>query len=154
MLIEARSHDQLSFSPAEIPVYKPMAGWKDLEITESGQPLASLNDLSVGHSIVISPQYYLNKIPNSLQVMYAREEVASRLLDAAAALPQKHSLVVFDAYRPIPVQESLFKRFKVRLTAENPNLDEESLSRLTQVYVSLPSHDPRRPSPHNTGGAY
>lgn len=154
MSVEARSEDQSLFSPAVVPAYKPMVGWKDVPIEESGQPLISLNDLVAADiPIVISPQYYLGQIPNALEVMYAREEVAVRLIGAAARLPQGHKLVIFDAYRPVSVQSSLFETFRQKLAQENPGIDDEDLSELTQVYVSLPSLDPKKPSPHNTGGA-
>jgi len=68
-------------------------------------------------------------------------------------LPDGYKFVIFDAYRPIELQQSLFDSYKEKLRKENPFLNEEELIKLTLNFVALPSYDENKPSPHITGGA-
>ncbi len=74
-------------------------------------------------------------------------------MKAEQLLPADHHLLVFDAYRPYQVQQSLYDFYKQQLKHTHPEMDNEALDAETQNYVSLPSMDPARPAPHNTGGA-
>lgn len=47
----------------------------------------------------------------------------------------------------------MFDTFKAELARKNPEWNNDRLNKETQTYVSLPSSDPKKPSPHNTGGA-
>lgn len=136
-----------------IPETRSMEGWKQIEIQESNQPLVCLNDLEVDNPIRISSQYHLQGIPHASDKMFFRKEATERLKLAARLLPAGHSLIVFDAYRPLEVQVALFDAFKSKIKQNNPNLDKLSVTKLTEMYVSLPSEDPTKPSPHSTGGA-
>lgn len=135
----------------EIPDPISMAGWKEVAIEESYQPLINLDGLDP--RIQIDPQYYRAGIPNALYSMYLRQEAAEKLIEAASLLPEGHKLVVFDSFWPLEVQENLFNTFKTQLREQYPEKSEEELVGLTQTYVSLPSKDPMKPSPHATGGA-
>lgn len=135
-----------------IPVLKSSAGWKEVEIRECGEPLVSLNNLNPD-LIVVDPQYLNQKIPHALSTMYLREGATNALIEAAKSLPKGFKFVVWDAWRPLEVQQSLFDEFKHVLTINNQDWDEARLMKETQTYVSLPSTNPVRPSPHNTGGA-
>lgn len=138
---------------AEIPELQSIHGWKEIPIRECGQLLVCLNDLEGQENLKVYSQYYLQGIPNSSNKMYLREETAQRLILAARLLPEGYSLVVFDAYRPLEVQTAIFNRFKDELRSQYPDVDEEEIIGTTEVYVALPSRDPKKPSPHATGGA-
>ena len=135
----------------EIPDSISMAGWKEVTITECFQPLIDLGNLDPRIQVV--PQYFRQGIPNALSRMYLRQEAAEKLIEAARYLPGGYSLVIFDSYRPLEVQASLFNTFMSQLRDQYPQKSEEELIDLTQTYVSLPSSDLTRPSPHATGGA-
>lgn len=135
-----------------ITVLRPSIGWKEVKIEENREGLVVLNDLD-RNLVSIDPQYLNQKIPHALSLMYLREGAATALIKAAKLLPSGLKLLVWDAWRPLEVQQSLFDEFKDTLHMKNPDWDEERLIKETQTYVSLPSKDPNKPSPHNTGGA-
>ena len=58
-----------------------------------------------------------------------------------------------DGWRPLPLQQALFDRYKDELARDHPGLDDERLTELTRRFVAEPRSDPRSPSPHNTGGS-
>lgn len=137
----------------EIPDTILMSGWKEVEILPSDQILINLNEFERKYPIKISPQYYLQEIKGTSAEIFLREEVAMRLFAASRLLPKGYSLILFDGYRPLEVQSSLFNMFKEQLKNQNPNSTEKEIIEMTQTYVSLPSADPLKPSPHATGGA-
>lgn len=103
--------------------------------------------------IWIDPQYLKQNIPFAVGEMYLRDKAAKALVRAAKLLPDGLKIVVWDAWRPLGVQQSLFDTFKAELARKNPEWNNDRLNKETQTYVSLPSSDPKKPSPHNTGGA-
>lgn len=142
-------------------------GWKTIPIKDDGRsdPLVALGPLSREADTVTTSSIYFgehsnspyagntNKLEGSLLTLFARQSVARRLLAAEQRLPAGHHLIVFDAYRPYQVQKSLHDFYKQKLSEKYPDMDSETLEAETQKYVSLPSTDPTRPSPHSTGGA-
>ncbi|MBN9387569.1 MAG: M15 family metallopeptidase [Chloroflexi bacterium] len=138
-------------------------GWKDIPI--SFEPLVPLGPLSREAGFLMTSSIYFgehsnspyahdtNKLEGSLLTLFARRSVARRLLVAEQLLPACHHLLIFDAYRPYQVQESLHDFYKQKLREKYPAMDNETLECETQKYVSLPSKDPARPSPHTTGGS-
>lgn len=135
----------------EIPNPASIDGWKDVLITESGEDLICTNGLH--DRILVDPQYTKMNLPNALSSMYLRVGAFMRLVTAADNLPSGYKFVVWDAFRPREVQESLFNTFKSVLRLKHPNASDEKLDLITQTYVSKPSLDPAKPSPHITGGA-
>ncbi len=142
-------------------------GWKDIPIRkdDSLDPLIPLGPLSPEAGFLMTSSIYFgehsnspyaehsNKLEGSLLTLFARQSVVHRLLVAEQLLPAGHHLLVFDAYRPYQVQKSLHDCYQQKLREKYPARDNEILESETQKYVSLPSIDPTRPSPHNTGGA-
>lgn len=133
-------------------------------MTPSDEPLVPVGSFSSFPSILTSSIYYgehdnspykesPNRLSGALITMFVREEVAHQLSALDAALPPHHHLLVLDAYRPLEVQQSLYDFYLSSLRKISPHLSEEELAAQTQKYVSIPSSDPTRPSPHNTGGA-
>jgi len=102
--------------------------------------------------IELQPAYYLQNIHGSISSVYCRKEVAERLLKAANELPVGYRFMIWDAWRPVSVQAALFEAFKKALNSRT-GLDAAELDKLVQTYVSLPSTDEKKPSPHLTGGA-
>lgn len=78
--------------------------------------------------------------PQAVPGAHLRAEVADRLQHASAALPPRFGLAVFDAWRPLDLQQALYDE-----AYGHPGLP--------PGFVAPPDPDPRRPPPHLTGGA-
>ncbi len=142
-------------------------GWKNIPIKKDAQPdpLVPLGLLSQQADTVTTSSLYFgehsnspyadhkNTLEGSLLTLFARQSVARRLVAAEHLLPTGHHLLIFDAYRPYQVQKSLYDFYKRKLSEKYPAMNNEALDFETQKYVSLPSTNLTRPSPHNTGGA-
>lgn len=98
-------------------------------------------------------QYYLQNIPGSLQDCYARETVVDMLKEAESKLPTGCRFKIYDAYRPINVQQSLWDMYRKQVEKKEPYLSDEEIDFKTSFFVSKPSYDINQPSLHNTGGA-
>lgn len=118
-------------------------------ITELNQPLVSLSKAG----FKCDSQYYKQGIAGALKDCYARTGVVDRLKEAEALLPKGLRFKIYDAYRPIEVQERLWKFYRTQVKQKNPTASEEELDKLTSFFVSKPSYDVNNPSLHNTGGA-
>ena len=136
---------------SDIPNEIKMEGWKQTPIKESFQPLTLLNGLN--ERILTQPMYNMSGITDASEFMYLRSEATERLAGVTRFLPTNYSFVVFDAHRPISVQAEIFTKQRQIFKNLYPNLDEAAITRMTEVYVSFPSTDPKKPSPHSTGGA-
>lgn len=93
------------------------------------------------------------RLPGSLTTMFVKPSVADALEKAQVLLPRGHFLIIHDAYRTLHVQGALYEKYHSELRKLHPDWTEEQLTTETQKFVSLPSTDPKKPSPHNTGGA-
>jgi len=51
------------------------------------------------------------------------------------------------------MENFLYENYWGVLKARHPEWSDDQLKTAVQVFVSLPSHDPKLPAPHNTGGA-
>ncbi|HUV42387.1 MAG TPA: M15 family metallopeptidase [Patescibacteria group bacterium] len=133
---------------------KSIAGWKTVEIQESNEDLTNLaREKRLRPFIRFAPQYYRQEIPGSVETMWVRTGVAQALYRAALLLPTGCQFEIWDAWRPAPVQKRLFDQYLEVLRKKMKGLTEAELREETQKYVSLPSDDPTKPSPHSTGGA-
>ncbi|HEY1354661.1 MAG TPA: M15 family metallopeptidase [Ktedonobacteraceae bacterium] len=140
------------FAVQPIPVLRPPTGWKSVAICECGEPLVALSVLHHAR-IMVEPEYFNKGLAHALEEVYVREGVAHRLAQVASQLPAGYFLLVWDAWRPLAVQQQLFDAEFQALQEQCPTLAEDEVRRRTEIYVSLPSCDRRRPSPHYTGGA-
>lgn len=139
----------------KIPKTISMDGWKEVAISDCGEELVLLDNLDPA-KITIEPEYFNKKIPGATKKQYLRKGAANRLLQAATILKQydpRCKILVFDAFRPLVVQDFLFKEQLAKFRVEHPDWGDETLSVYTQKYVSIPSQNPNKPSPHSTGGA-
>jgi UDP-N-acetylmuramoyl-tripeptide--D-alanyl-D-alanine ligase len=149
-ITNTKRNDLQSFS---IPEYsrEELMVWKTIPIVERGSSLIEISQLS--DRIIVKPMYFESGIHGSVLNCYTRPEIAEKILKVSERLPDHLSLLVYDAWRPLSVQQSLFDLFKSRIKEENPNLSDFELLNETQKYVSLPSSNPSKPSPHFTGGS-
>ena len=143
----------------KIPALKPNTGWREVAIEECGEPLVSIDkecqwfSTFFTHQIMTMPQYHHQGIENAKAELFARKGVVARLIRVSLKLPDGYKLLIWDAWRPIEVQEALYRKFEEQVKLENPAAAPEKIAELTSKFVSLPSNDPQKPSPHFTGGA-
>jgi len=146
-----------------------VAGWKEIPLAEPENPesLVPLGSFSKYDSIFTSSVYfgqhnnspYMKKfLEGSMPTIFVREGVAEALKVAEKQLPKGMYFVVYDAYRPLQVQQSLYDTFYGELKNQHSDWSENQLSVETQKFVSLPRSPKLDPdvkfvSPHNTGGA-
>ena len=155
---------QGSIEHAPIPEATPLAGWKEIPLIEtdrSHEPLVPVGIFSDYRSILSSSVYadehhnspYMGGLEGSNTAVFLRKGVAEKLEKAADMLPRGNHLMVMDAYRTLEVQQALYTQYEEGLRGQHPEWTEEQLSEETQKYVSTPSRDKRKPSPHNTGAS-
>lgn len=145
--------------PLELP---SVLGWKEVPLKENGEPLVALGPFSDNDAIFTDSIYfgersdspYASTTPEgSLITMFVRQDVAEQLKKAQEALPQGMYLIVFDSYRTVEVQQALFDKYFRELQSQHSDWSNDELLAETQKYVSIPSADSSKPSPHNTGGS-
>lgn len=124
---------------------------KSVDLRPDNEPLVPLGFYP--EKIVVSPQYFLQGLPGALPEMYLRQSAYERLLSVADNLPDGYKLLVYDAWRSIPTQQALYDTLWQRNRDLHPDWDEQQVTDLTLTIVALPSIDPLKPSPHNTGGS-
>lgn len=137
----------------EIPALRPL-DWKEIFkvlIEESGEPLVPVS--LYPEKILARSIYFREGYEKARPELYLRKGVYECLVRAADSLPTGYKLVVYDGWRPVPLQLSLFDEYVRKLSALHPEKGEEELKNLASMYVAVPSTDPRRPSPHSTGAS-
>lgn len=122
------------------------------------QPVAEpLVDIAAFHEprLRISMEYHRQGLPGATSRCLLRQSAADRLLQALVLLPPGFGFQIYDAWRPIQVQQALFDSYyqAVKNSPVGQSLSEEQLLDQVRRFVSIPSYDPMNPSVHNTGGA-
>lgn len=155
MVSEDLNFYKMRFSEYKVPPFQTIAGWKEVPVEECGEELVLLDNLDTS-KIVIEPEYFNKKLKGAIKEQYLREDAVKRLLRAATILQQfdpDYKILVYDAYRPLEVQQALFDEEFLRIKNAHPDWSDEQISQETQRFVSIPSDNLTRPSPHATGGA-
>lgn len=129
---------------------KELKNWRSFPIKECNEEIVSLKNID--EKILISPQYYINNIPGSENDCKIRKSLAEKIIDIAHKLPDGFYLLVWDSFRTIQTQQSLFDSYYEEFK-NTTNLEGDELMSYTCKFVSLPSLDNTKPSPHNTGAA-
>jgi len=122
---------------------------RSIKIKECGEKLVPLS--LYPERILVRSQYFLQGVEGALAECFARESVLKRLIESSKMLPEGFKLVIFDVWRPVEVQRGLFNKYKEEIKKEMSNKSE--ITKLALQFVALPSDDPNKPPPHNTGGA-
>ena len=147
-----------------IPELPDLTGWKQIPIVEgerSREPLVPVGLFS-DHVDILTSSVYANEHHNSPYggglegsniTVFMRKGVAGKLDVAASILPSGQYLMVMDGYRSLEVQGSLYKQYESGVVEQHPDWTEDEVATETQKYVSAPSTDPTKPSPHNTGAS-
>lgn len=139
-----------------------MTTWKNITIEECGEPLAPVGPFShypdLGGSAIyfgerIDSPYFPEGLRGSLITHFVRRGVAERLNLVSRRLPTGIILWFEDCYRKLDTQAALYGWYWNALKAEHPSWDNDRITTEAQHFVSIPSTDPSRPAPHNTGGS-
>lgn len=145
--------------------------WKKIQIKECNQPLVLVpREISY-------PFYFKVMNISDSEDIYLREDVLDRVLRARSILKGfGFDLRVYDGWRSMSLQENLFWYYMRLFTSKKFNKEDEfsnlstaddirqyfsklslevqsAMIEANRTYVSFPSNDPLRPSPHATGGA-
>ena len=127
-----------------------LEGWEEISIEDNREELVSLKGVS--EKIVVAPQYYINGIAGAEDDCKVRESIVEKLVKIANKLPDNFKLLVWDSFRTVETQKALFDNYYNEFE-KNTNLKGDSLLEYTKKFVSLPSINKSKPSPHNTGAA-
>lgn len=114
--------------------------------------LISVYDYFKG-DIAVEPKYFLAKIPSAIDKCLLRESVVHRLEKALSYIDKRYTFKIYDAWRPIAVQQFLFDKYHCEIASSHPDWSKDMIIAATKNFVSVPSYDPEHPSVHNTGGA-
>ena len=136
--------------------------YQKVSIQECGEALAAI---PLAQFAVVSPHPYadLGAPYGQFSPYFLRQTVLEKLVQAQVYLQAQHSgwqLQIFDAYRPIPVQQFMVD-YTFEQLAKSEGLDPKNISDLersrlqTQVlkFWAPPSPSPNTPPPHSTGAA-
>lgn len=138
---------EAGLTPDAIPAMPPLpdaAAADDLPLVpadppDQDEPLIALTHLP---RVMDLATYHRAGWLGAGDVGHARSGAVSRLVAAAHLLPQGFGFAVFDAWRSLPLQRSIFDHFY------GPG------SALERGFVSAPSPSPATPPPHLTGGTF
>lgn len=132
-----------------IPKYKKeLRYWNKILINDCNEELVFLSGVS--DKIIVEPQYYLDNIAGSYDGCMVRVTIKNKLVKISEKLPDGYFLKIWDGFRTVETQQSLFDKY-YSIFAKKTKLEGEALLEYTKKFVSLPSYDVSNPSPHNTG---
>jgi len=117
--------------------------WRTIAIEDNGEQLVEISNLD--KRISYNKECYKLIYPYSINKCFVRKTVAIKLKQLIEKLSSNYHLLIFDAWRPIKLQEYLFQNYQ----KQHPNLDENEVS----TFISNPYHANQFPPPHYTGGA-
>jgi D-alanyl-D-alanine dipeptidase len=139
-----------------------MKPYQWVPIQECGEPLVPI---PTDHFSVVSPHPYqkLGAPYGGTSPFFVRQGVLERLVLAQGHVQAAHpgwGLLLFDAYRPLSVQQFMVDYTLAEILQEQ-GISLETLSEaqhqqwLARVYEfwAEPDYDPAKPPPHSTGGA-
>ncbi|PZV16821.1 MAG: D-alanyl-D-alanine dipeptidase [Pseudanabaena sp.] len=138
-----------------------MKPYQNTPISECNEPLVAIPD----YILKINPHPYmtLGAPYGDRSPFFVRQGILERLQKSQAYLQTicpNYQIAIFDAYRPIPVQQFMvdysFGQLAEIKGLEVKNLTEDqknSLMAEVMKFWAIPSHDPKMPPPHSTGAA-
>ncbi len=144
-----------------IPYFNTIEGWKNVKIRtpffeDKLVPIGLFSEYSnyffvdpIYSGLMESSPYKYGEL-TGLVGAYALKSIVKKLIRASKTLKERHMFLIWDAYRPLTVQKSLFDFFVQKLVYTKGGKAEDYKIE-AQKFVSLPSGDPTKPSPHSTG---
>lgn len=139
-----------------------MKPYQQVPIQDCGEPLAAI---PLAQFAVVSPHPYaeLGAPYGQFSPYFLRQTVLDKLIEAQSHLQAQRPnwrLQIFDAYRPIPVQQFMVD-YTFDQLAKAKGLDPDRLSEAARSHLqskvlefwAIPSPNPHTPPPHSTGAA-
>ncbi len=92
---------------------------------------------------------------NAVHNCFVRKEVYERLCYVQQSLPEGVKLRIWDAWRPLALQEELYSKYSKRIIRENNigHMPEKERNEIISRFISVPDYDVKSPPVHTTGGA-
>lgn len=87
---------------------------------------------------------------------WVRKSVLRALQHGQNQLQTKHAgwkIQIFDAYRPLAVQQFMVDYTFATLRQQSPDLSDQEIAQQVTQFWAPPSHNPETPPPHSTGAA-
>ncbi len=134
-----------------IPRLRTNFGWREVDIDAVDEPLVRVDGIS--NRIIDQPLYHQWGLAGALPASWVRAGVATRLARVIDDLPSDFTLIVWDAYRPLALQSSLFYQYVMELSAVHPDWPADAIEEAAARYVTPPSRSRVAPPPHLTGAA-
>jgi len=137
----------------------------DIDDPHFHEPLVDIADYGIaGQAYYSRPNAATTvAVPGVLNKLYLRKSVAETVRDINVRLGSavvthffggEVELYVEDALRPVSVQAHLHDELiPALLRKNNPDSSDEEIALRLKDIIAIPSTDPKRPSPHATGGA-
>ncbi|OYQ62610.1 D-alanyl-D-alanine dipeptidase [Pseudanabaena sp. SR411] len=138
-----------------------MKPYQNIAIAECGEPLVAI----ASNITTIDPHPYmsLGAPYGDRSPFWVRQGILEKLQKSQAYLQTirpHYQIAIFDAYRPIPVQQFMVDYSFTQLVASkglkvDSLCEEQKNSLMAEVmkFWAIPSHDPKTPPPHSTGAA-
>lgn len=121
------------------------------ELINSLNEESQLNFIEESRNIKIANSYYQQGLPGTREKIYARNAIIKRLNNIAKQLAPNAGVIIFDVFRSLLTQQSLFEEFYEKAKLTHPKFSEKELFNFTRQFVFLPDPNDITP-PHNTGG--
>lgn len=134
-----------------IPAFGSTQGCRSADTQDSGEDMLDITDLDP--RIVFDRSYVKMGVPGAMDRCLMRRGVFEKLQAALDLLGEGYGFLVFDALRPLPVQQALFDKQLACVRSDHPELTLDQAREETREFVALPIRDEKRPSTHMTGGA-
>ena len=105
--------------------------------------------------ILVDMQYPRMGMEKAIDKCLVRKTVLEKLLEAKKNLPDGITFLIWDAYRPLALQEEIYYKYRANLieTFDLAKLPEEEQNEIIRQYVSLLKADEEIPPLHATGAA-
>lgn len=141
---------------------KELPGEKIGAFSPTQEPMFYLNDSFLCYSAYNHWREDRGRpLPGSSKHLMARRTVIEKLKEAELLLPLGYKFLIYDAYRPVIIQQELwdfYKRENIKeIKKKKRGLSAVAISDLaekeTLKFVARPSYNIILASPHNTGGA-
>ena len=140
----------ISFYNKKIPVVASPSGETGKSFVD--EKLVDIKEY-FGGAVQVEAAYYNGGYKGAIDTCIVREGVAKNLERAIELLPQDLTFRVYDAWRPVCVQEDLYNSYFELIKAQHSDWDFDKMESETKKFVSKPSYDMKNPAVHATGGA-
>ncbi len=124
-----------------------LLAFENIPIKDNGEPLLDL----AHYPFVLEPAYFQLGLSTDPR-LFSRKTIADKLLAIQESFADGTRFKIWDAWRPRTVQNTIFQRYWIKITAAHPDWSEALVRRKVEKFVTR-AEDPSRIPPHASGGA-